>query len=476
MSDRKSSAAPPGRWENLEALGRAARTGGSPATPPEPPGDPPGRATGTRGRRARRFALIAVVLLLVVGLVALFLGWRLVSQIVSRNAQSIENLSPSRGTDNFLLVGSDTREGLSKQELSRVGTVAVSGQRTDTIILVHVSPRNRKAVMVSIPRDLKVDIPGHGTNKINAAYAFGGPALLVKTVEQNLGVPVNHYAEVDFAGFLKVVDAVGGVRLCNQTGHRLDDSFANLHMDPGCHDVNGVQALAFVRARHIDSDFGRIGRQQQFLRAVMEKVSSTGNLINLPKLVKIANIVSDHMKTDDTLRTSTAISLARRIGKLDGNSVDMRVYPSGPEGPSYVTAWPEAPILMKAIAADASQLPPVGLPNGKGLTLTDLRLAVLNGSGVQGAAAQAAESLRAYGLRIVQTGNASKPVGQQSTLAYPAARAEQARLLSSLLGDQVRLVQSGGTSTDGGSSGPAGDGALTLTVGSSFHLAAPPGG
>jgi len=471
VSDRETPVVPGDRWENLEALGHAVRTGGSPGAPPRRPGD---RATtGARRRRVRRLVVIAVALLLVIALVGLFFAWRFVSQIVSRNAQSIENLAPSRGTSNFLLVGSDTREGLSQQELNRVGTQQVSGQRTDTIILVHVSPRNKKAVMVSIPRDLKVDIPGHGTDKINAAYAFGGPALLVKTIEQNLGVPVNHYAEIDFAGFLKVVDAVGGVRLCNQTGHRLDDSFANLHMAPGCQEMNGVQALAFVRARHIDSDFGRIGRQQQFLRAVMGKVSSAGNLINLPKMVKIANIVSDHVKTDDTLRTREAISLVRRIGKLDGNSVDMRVYPSAPNGPSFVTALPEAPILMKAIAEDAPELPPVGLPAGKGVTLASLRLAVLNGSGVQGAAAQAAEALRAYGLQIVQTGNATKPTGTQSTLVYPAAMGQQAKLLSALLGSQVKLVRSNGDGTDGA---VAGRSVLTLTVGSSFKVAAPPGG
>jgi LCP family protein required for cell wall assembly len=478
VSDRKTTAVPPGRWENLAALGREVRSGGSGASgrPPRPPGERP--RTGARGRRVRRALVIAVALLVVVGLVGLFFSWRFVSQLVSRNAQSVENLTPAKGTNNFLLVGSDTREGLSQQELGRVGTQAVAGQRTDTIILVHVSPRNKKAVMVSIPRDLKVDIPGHGSDKINAAYAFGGPALLVKTIKQNLGIPVNHYAEVDFAGFLKVVDAVGGVRLCNQTGHRLDDSFANLHMAPGCHDMNGVQALAFVRARHVDSDFGRIGRQQQFLRAVMDKVSSTGNLINIPKLVKIAGIVSDHMKTDNTLKTSEAISLVRRIGKLDANSVDMRVYPSfaagidPSDGVSYVRALPEAPILMKALANDAPQLPPVGLPAGKGVTLADLRLAVLNGSGVQGAAAQAAERLRGYGLKIVQTGNAAKPTGGQSTLIYPAPMAQQARLLSSLLDDHVRLVQSDGTASGGTVSGRV----LTLTVGSSFQVAAAPGG
>jgi LCP family protein required for cell wall assembly len=466
VSDRKTTAVPAGRWENLEALGRAVRTGGSQGAPPSGNGDGTRASTGARGRRTRRLVMIAVAVLLVVALVGLFLGWRFVSQIVSKNAQSVQNLAPAKGVNNFLLVGSDTRDGLSQQELHRVGTQEVDGQRTDTIILVHVSPRNKKAVMVSIPRDLKVDIPGHGTNKINAAYAFGGPALLVKTVERNLGIPVNHYAEVDFAGFLKVVDAVGGVRLCNQTGHPLDDNFANLHMAPGCHDVNGVQALAFVRARHIDSDFGRIGRQQQFLRAVMGKVSSAGNLVNLPRLVSIANIVSDHMKTDDTLKTSQAISLVRRLGRLDSATVDMRVYPSAPNGPSFVEALPEAPLLMKALADDSGQLPPVGLPAGKGVSLADLRLAVLNGSGVQGAAAQAADSLRAYGLQVVQTGNAAKATGGESTLTYPASQAQQAKLLSTLLGDQVRLVQSDAA----GSSRT-----LTLTVGSSFRVAAPPG-
>jgi LCP family protein required for cell wall assembly len=466
VSDRKT-AVPAGRWENLEALGRAVESGGSQGAPPRRNGNR--SSNGARGRRARRLVVIALAIVLVVALVGLFLGWRFVSGIVSKNAQSVENLAPARGVNNFLLVGSDTRAGLSPEELKRVGTQEVDGQRTDTIILVHVSPRNKKAVMVSIPRDLKVDIPGHGTNKINAAYAFGGPALLVKTVEQNLGIPLNHYAEVDFAGFLKVVDAVGGVRLCNQTGHPLNDNFANLHMAPGCHEVNGVQALAFVRARHIDSDFGRIGRQQQFLRAVMSKVSSAGNLVNLPKLVSIANIVADHMKTDDTLKTSEAIGLVRRLGRLDSDTVDMRVYPSAPNGPSFVEGLPEAPLLMKALADDSTQLPPVGLPSGKGVSLASVRLTVLNGSGVQGAAAQAAESLHAYGLQIVETGNAGKPTGSESTLAYPAAQAQQARLLAALLGDQVRLAQSGASAS--GSSRT-----LTLTVGSTFHLAPPPGG
>lgn len=476
LSDPEGRAAPESHWDNLEALGRSSGArqapggGGAAGGPPRGPANH-GRPGG-RGPRLRRLLLIVVAGLLTIGLVASFFGWRFVSQLVSRNAQQINNLARSRGgATNFLLVGSDTREGLSQNQLNQVGTSQVAGQRTDTIILIHVSPRHQKAVMMSIPRDLKVNIPGHGANRINAAYGFGGPALLVQTVEQNFQIPVNHYAEIDFAGFLKVVDAVHGVRLCNQTGHRLDDSFANLHMAPGCQEMNGDQALAFVRARHIDSDFGRIGRQQQFLRAVMDKVASTGNLINIPKLVNIADIISSHTKTDDTLTTGQAISLVRRLGKLNSSSVDMRVYPSyaAPPDPTngvdYVKALPEAPLLTKALADDDPQLPPIGLPSGKGVTLSALRMSVLNGTGQQGAASRAADTLRTYGLKIVGTGNAPSEIGAQSTLTYPPNLSQQATLLGSLLGSQVKLVQSKDSSMAG---------QLTLTVGSSFQIPAPP--
>jgi hypothetical protein len=150
----------------------------------------------------------------------------------------------------------------------------------------------------------------------------------------------------------------------------------------------------------------------------------------------------------------------------------MRVYPSyaapldPTNGVAYVKALPEAPLLTKALADDDPRLPPVGLPAGKGISLGALRLSVLNGSGQQGAAGRAAENLRSYGLRIVGTGNAQEKTGAQSTLTYPPALSQQASLLGSLLGSQVRLVQSNGGS-------PVGQ--LTLTIGSSFQVPAPPG-
>ena len=271
----------------------------------------------------------------------------------------------------------------------------------------------------------------------------------MKTVEETTGLTINHYAEIDFAGFLNVVDALGGVTLCNRSGHRLDDSYANLHMDPGCQKMNGVKALAFVRARHVDSDFGRIGRQQEFMRAVMAEVASRGNLAGLPELLDVADIATDHIKTDDALSTSTAIGLARRLRKLDPASLDMRVYPSVASPPrcagcaAFVDPLPEAAILMRALARDAATLPPVGLPGGKGISLATTPVTVLNGSGVEGAAARAATDLRRLGVKVVGTGNAATPTGQASTLAYPPALARHARLLASVLGRQGQAGQGG---------------------------------
>ena len=350
-----------------------------------------------RRRNLLRTVAILLGLVIVVAGAGAVYGYHYADRLVAKGRRPVANLTPvgSGQPMNILLVGSDSRAGLSRRQLGRIQTVDVPGRRTDTIMILHVSPRRDKAVLVSLPRDLRTEIDGH-TGKINAAFALGGPDLLVKTVEQTTGLPINHYAEIDFAGFLNVVDALGGITLCNRSGHRLDDPYANLHMGPGCKDMRGVQALAFVRARHVDSDFGRIGRQQEFLRAVMAKVESNGNLLKLPRLMGIADVVTDHVKTDHTLSTGTAIGLARRLRNAGPASMDMRVYPSVASPPrcagcaAFVDPLPEAAILMRALRRDAGQLPPVGLPGHKGVSLATTSVTILNGGGVQGAASRAA--------------------------------------------------------------------------------------
>ncbi|MFL6220372.1 MAG: LCP family protein [Actinomycetes bacterium] len=419
--------------------------------------------------RRRRYLLrtlaILAVLVAVLASAGLVYGYRYADGLVRKGKRPVAGLTPvgSGQPMNILLVGSDSRTGLTRRQLGRIQTVKVPGRRTDTIMVLHVSPRRDKAVMVSLPRDLRTTVDGR-TSKINAAFAVGGPGLLVRTVEQTTGLPINHYAEIDFAGFLKVVDALGGITLCNRSGHRLDDPYANLHMGPGCKDMRGIQALAFVRARHVDSDFGRIGRQQEFMRAVVAKLESRGSLVNLPKLMGIADVATDHIRTDQALSTPTAIGLARRLRKLDPASIDMRVYPSVASPPrcagcaAFVDPLPEAAILMRALRRDAGQLPPVGLPGNKGVSLATTSVTVLNGGGVQGAASRAAADLRRLGVRVAGTGNATQSTGQSSTLAYPPGLEQQARLLEAALGGGVELVKADHHD------------ALVLTVGSGFRL------
>ncbi|MCW2758486.1 MAG: cell envelope-related transcriptional attenuator, partial [Nocardioidaceae bacterium] len=152
------------------------------------------------------------------------------------------------------------------------------GQRTDTIMLLHVG--SGPNLLLSIPRDSLVPIPGHGTTKINAAFAYGGPKLLVQTIEANTGVRVDDYVEIGMGGVVNSVDAVGGVRVC--TKKRLVDKLANLRMKKGCHHVNGVTALAFSRSRHTQAlgDIGRAANQRAVLSQVGSKVKSPWTILN----------------------------------------------------------------------------------------------------------------------------------------------------------------------------------------------------
>ncbi len=176
----------------------------------------------------------------------------------------------SSGT-NFLLVGSDSRAGLTEEQRKKLNTGDIEGQRTDTIMLLHV-PWVGTPTLVSIPRDSWVPIPGHDPNKINAAFSIGGPELLVRTVEQSTGLHIDHYVEIGFAGIANTTDALGGVRLCPTQNYR--DKMSGLKIKKGCQMVGGKKALAYVRMRYADprGDLGRVERQQEFISAVARRM------------------------------------------------------------------------------------------------------------------------------------------------------------------------------------------------------------
>lgn len=250
------------------------------------------------------------------------------------------------GVTNVIVVGSDSREVLSEAEQATQGDAdLIGGQRSDTLILVQLDPRRQKAVMVHFPRDLLVEIPGYGQDKINTAYNTGGPSLVIKTVKQLTGLPIHHYVEVNFTGFRKLVDTVGGVRIC--TDRPLIDEVSGLHLrEPGCRILGGQRALAFVRARHVEGDvipdFARIARQQQFIRALLNKLLTVESLLNFDLIKEAAGNVS----TDESLTPVDMFYLARELQKLAAEKgsaaaegVDFRVVPSAPkaiDGISYV--------------------------------------------------------------------------------------------------------------------------------------------
>ena len=260
---------------------------GSPGRPARPYQGGGGRAyqSGGGGRRWLRPRRIMGIVGLVVVLILVFTGvmyFYLNSKLTRANVLVDYNGRPvASAGQNWLITGSDSRQGLTRKEERQLATGrGIGGHRSDTIMILHIPGNGLPAVLVSIPRDSYVDIPGFGMNKINAAYDFGGPKLLAKTVQNATGLEINHYMGIGFGGLVNVVDAVGGVRMCIPSN--LNDPASGLHLKKGCQNLDGAQALGFVRTRHLfaTQDLQREQDQRVFIKALLTKMTSPGNLIN----------------------------------------------------------------------------------------------------------------------------------------------------------------------------------------------------
>lgn len=263
--------------------------------------------------RVRTFLLlfVLVVLLVLGGLVAVpVYAWSQVQRVDEAPGGSRPADQP--GTT-FLLVGSDSRAGLTKAERHALGTGNAAGQRTDTLMLMYI-PTSGKPALISVPRDSYVAIPQHGRNKINAAFAFGGPKLLVQTVERNTGLRIDAYLEVGFGGFVNVIDAVGGIQMC--LPQAIKDRDSHLNLPKGCQNLDGANALGYVRMRHADprGDLGRVERQRAMLAAVAKKSLSAGTLLNPARYWKLSTATADSLKLGQqtTLRNMVSLALAMR--------------------------------------------------------------------------------------------------------------------------------------------------------------------
>ena len=253
---------------------------GRPVPPASVPGRPAAPRTPTSRRGGRRPWLRVVLLLLAAWLAFVVITPLHAWAAVSRVDTEPQGDRPAAGSGStYLLVGSDSREGLSAEERSRLGTGSSEGRRTDSIILVHVPSGGGKPALISVPRDSYLEIPGEGRNKVNAAFAIGGPALLVATLEDATGLRIDGYVEIGFGGFASVVDSLGGVEMCLPKA--LADEKAHIDLPAGCQTLDGANALGYVRARYSDprGDLGRAERQRQFLGAVMRQAATPSTVL-----------------------------------------------------------------------------------------------------------------------------------------------------------------------------------------------------
>ena len=269
-------------------------------------------------------------------------------------ADYAERPAQGRGTT-WLLVGSDSRQDLSPEQQAELATGGDIGNgRTDTILVVHVPGlgSSTPATMVSIPRDSYVEIPDHGQDKINAAFAIGGASLLAQTVEQATGMRLDHYAEIGFDGFDQMVDAVGGVTMC--LPEPISDPLAGIELPAGCQELDGRNALGYVRSRATPrADLDRMINQRQFMSALIHRATSPLVLANPLRWYPMAHAASGSVTVDDGAHIWDLARLAWSLhGTVTTTTVPIGEFTGSDSGSVVVWNSDEANRLFKALAAD----------------------------------------------------------------------------------------------------------------------------
>jgi LCP family protein required for cell wall assembly len=397
-------------------------------------------------------------------------GWYL-SQVADASLNRTDAI-PSSGNDgigtdmNLLLVGQDSREDLTPEQLVELNAGAndSGGLNTDTMILVHVPADGSRASFISFPRDSYVSIPGHGKDKLNAAYAYGynsaphdasreekeaaGAQLLVQTISRLSGLQIDHYAEVDLLGFFNLTTVVGGVEvnLCQA----VDDPWSGAHFPAGVQTISGADALKFVRQRHnigtTSTDFDRIRRQQVFIAGVLRKILSEDVLLDLGKQRELVQAAAKSLTVD---RSLDLLDLAQQMQSVTAGSIQFQTIPvadpnaKDDQGRSVVQLVDED--TLHAFFAQLSAEPDAAQGGGQAAPETvapsEVKVAVYNGSGRGGLAGQAATALRAAGFVVTSTGNADSEDYATTEIRYAAGdEALAATLAASVPGAALKQV------------------------------------
>jgi LCP family protein required for cell wall assembly len=431
------------------AGGRVKHTGARRRTGPAPAQQQlMARISATRKARQQRAVLVFCGALSALVLLASGSAWAVTSW-VSGNVGRVDagtGGTPGSGPLNLLVAGVDVRAGLtSAQQLALHVGHAIS-DNSDTLMVVHVTADHRSARVVSLPRDSWVNIPGHGMTKINAAFGLGGPKLMVATVEQATGLTINDYIEVNFLGFVRVINALGGVNIC--LPYAVNDSYSGLNMSAGIHHVNGVTALEFVRDRHSFalSDLARIKDQQQLLSSILKEAISSGTLTDPVKLAGFLSATTAAVTVDQGLNV---VKLADEMRGISMNEVTFTTVPIA--NANYTTPTGQSAVQWDAAAASAlfgglkndsvATAPrPAARPK---LRRSQVSVDIYNGTMIGGLSAGTGTQLAALGFRVHGSGLTWSSLDlTQTVIEYPAGRKAAANLLHKVLpGAGLRQVR-----------------------------------
>jgi LCP family protein required for cell wall assembly len=322
-------------------------------------GAPPRTAGGstrtrTRSKKVRWGRILALLLALwVLFLIAVpVYAWSRIDRV---DAEPDGDRPGDQGGTTYLLVGSDSRDGLDQEQRKELATGGdAGGSRTDTILLLHVGAG--KPLLLSIPRDSPVDIPGHGGGKINSAYNAelyedGGPELLVETIEANTGIRVDDYVEVGFGGFVDVVDSLGGIQICPK--EPIDDPLAGLELDKGCQPADGATALGFARTRKSFAmqDLARVQNQRAVISSIGSKTASLSTVLNPLRYWNVSSSGASALTIGDNVGPISLARFAWTMSRIQSNGLSCTV-------PVVTTTstleWdPQlAPAMFEAVADD----------------------------------------------------------------------------------------------------------------------------
>jgi LCP family protein required for cell wall assembly len=374
--------------------------------------------------------------------------------------------SAPRGAMNILLVGVDKRDDLTRKQQNELKLGREAGQRTDTMMVIHLSEDHTKVTVVSLPRDTWLTIPGKGDHKINSAYQFGGPKLARQTVEQATGLQINRYIEVNVLGFINVVDSLGGVTVC--TPVPINDPKSGLNLTAGTHELRGAQALGYARTRATArSDLDRIGRQQQVISALLNRALSADTLANPARLTSFVNSTLSTIKVDPD---DDLIGLATQLRDVSLDNVKFADVPlsnvdfKAPTGESAVL-WDKqaARDMFAKIKADEDLAKPSPKPSSSTSASAKptipperISLKVTNGTLITGLGARTKTALVAAGFHVPGTpGNTKKKDFKKTVVRYGPGREDSARTVAAAIpGAELRQTDADGIEVIVGSDQP----------------------